>query len=78
MELGEVVGAHQPHETAGGKPALERAERVVVVADSSKVGRVLPGSIAPVSAVHVLVTDDGITTEFKAALEARGVEVVIA
>jgi DeoR family transcriptional regulator of aga operon len=48
------------------------------VADSSKVGRVLPGPIAALSAVHVLVTDDGITTEFKAALEALGVEVVIA
>jgi DeoR/GlpR family transcriptional regulator of sugar metabolism len=57
---------------------LERAERVVVVADSSKIGRVLPGHIAPLSAVQVLVTDDGITTEVLAALTAQGVEVVIA
>ena len=57
---------------------LERAERVVVVADSSKFGRVLPGHIAPLSAMHVLVTDDGITTEVVAALTAAGVEVVIA
>ena len=40
--------------------------------------RVLPGHIAPVSAMHVLVTDDGITTEVLDALAAHGVEVVIA
>ncbi|MGA1668719.1 MAG: hypothetical protein ACO4AK_08960, partial [Candidatus Nanopelagicales bacterium] len=57
---------------------LERAERVIVVADSSKVGRVLPGRIAPLSAVHVLVTDDGITTDVASALDARGIQVVIA
>ena len=57
---------------------LERAERVVVVADSSKIGRVLPGPIAPLSAVHVLVTDDSITTDALDRLTALGVEVVIA
>ena len=69
---------HDTVEARTNAVLLERAERVVVVADSSKVGRVLPGTIAPLSAVHVLVTDDGITTEFKTALEALGVEVVIA
>jgi DeoR family transcriptional regulator of aga operon len=57
---------------------LERAERVVVVADSSKFGRVLPGAIAPVGAVHIIVTDDGITTEMLAGLRALGIDVVIA
>jgi DeoR family transcriptional regulator of aga operon len=78
IDMSAGLTTHDPVEARTNAVLLERAERVIVVADSSKVGRVLPGPIAALSAVHVLVTDDGITTEFKAALEALGVEVVIA
>ncbi len=78
MDLQAGFTTHDPVEGRTNAVLLEQAERVIVVADSSKVGRVLPGLIAPLTAAHVLVTDDGIGTDFRAALVAQGVEVVIA
>ena len=77
----DVAGGLTTHDAVEARTnavLLDRAERVIVVADSSKFGRVLPGVIAPVSAVHVIVTDDGITTDTLAGLAAVGVDVVIA
>jgi len=78
LDLEGGLTTHDSVEARTNAVLLERAERVVVVADSSKIGRVLPGLIAPLAAVHVLVTDAGITTDVLAALTAVGVEVVIA
>ena len=78
LDLKAGLTTHDSVEARTNAVLLERAERVVVVADSSKIGRVLPGHIASAAAMHVLVTDDGITTEVLAALTAAGVEVVIA
>lgn len=66
-------------EEAAVKRALVRAGRqVVVVTDSSKIGVEQLVRFAPLSAVDVLVTDDGIADTDRAALEADGVEVVVA
>lgn len=57
------------------------AARVVVVADSSKLGRVHLGKVAPLDAVDSLVTDAAapaaITPELRAALAAAGVNVLV-
>jgi DeoR family fructose operon transcriptional repressor len=66
-------------EEAAVKRALVRAGRqVVVVTDSSKIGEEQLVRFAELSAVDVLVTDDGISAEDRRAVEADGVEVVIA
>lgn len=66
-------------EEAAVKRALVHAGRqVVVLADSSKLGRDHLVRFAPTSAVDVLVTDDGIAAPDVRALEAQGVEVVVA
>ena len=66
-------------EEAAVKRALVRAGRqVVVVTDSSKIGVEQLVRFAPMSAVDVLVTDDGIRSADRAAVEADGVEVVVA
>jgi DeoR family transcriptional regulator of aga operon len=49
---------------------------VIVVADSTKIGHVSPALICPISAVHVLVTDYGISDEAYNALIERGIRVV--
>ncbi|MDR1851360.1 MAG: DeoR/GlpR family DNA-binding transcription regulator [Propionibacteriaceae bacterium] len=54
------------------------AERVVVVADSTKIGVKAFAQICPPSRVNVLVTDAGISDEAKAALEKAGTEVIVA
>ncbi len=48
---------YDPDESAGKRLALERADRVVLVADHSKLGRVLMSRVAGVEDISVLVTD---------------------
>lgn len=67
------------HSEAAAKRAMVRcAQRVVVLADSSKIGRENTVRFAEVEDVDVLVTDAGISDEDHAALTRRHVEVVVA
>jgi DeoR/GlpR family transcriptional regulator of sugar metabolism len=54
------------------------ASRVVAVVDSTKIGRRGFTPIAPISAVHTLVTDTGADPAEVEAIRAAGVEVVLA
>jgi len=54
------------------------AKKVIVVTDSRKFSRRRFGFIAPISAIHVVITDSGITEEDKVRLENQGVKVIIA
>lgn len=54
------------------------ARRVVVVADSGKIGQSAFAKIAPLAAVSAVVTDTGICDEHAHALREHGIEVVIA
>jgi DeoR family fructose operon transcriptional repressor len=66
-------------EEAAVKRALVRAGRqVVVLADSSKLDRENLVRFAELSAVDVLITDDGASDAAVQAVQAEGVEVVIA
>jgi DeoR family transcriptional regulator of aga operon len=55
---------------------VERARRVVVVADSSKVGHRAFARICPIGAVDVLVTDSGASDEQIAPFQEAGVQVI--
>jgi DeoR family transcriptional regulator of aga operon len=55
---------------------LRQAREVIVVADSSKIGHVSPALICPISAIHTLVTDSGVSDEVYQKLTARGIKVV--
>lgn len=48
---------YDPDESAGKRLAIERADSVILVADHSKLGRVLMSRVAGVEDVSVLVTD---------------------
>ncbi|MEO5853699.1 MAG: DeoR/GlpR family DNA-binding transcription regulator [Nocardioides sp.] len=73
-------GLSTPDRTeAAVKSALvASAHRVVVLADSSKIGVERTVRFATLADVDTLVTDDGITQADRTALEAAGVEVVVA
>ncbi len=65
-------------EIAQVKRAMIRASRrVILLTDSSKLGQ-SGFKVAPLSAVHVLITDHRLPEETTAALENLGVEVVVA
>lgn len=54
---------------------MASAERVVVLADASKLGQIAPYLVSPLAQLYALVTDD---REFAASLEAAGVRVLLA
>ena len=55
---------------------VRQAKKVIVVADSSKLGIVTRSLICPIEAVHVLVTDTGATDEAVAGFTSRQIEVL--
>lgn len=61
-----------------GAMMAARARRVVVVADSSKLGQSGFTPIVPIAAVNTLVTDSGADPEHVRRIRAAGVEVIVA
>jgi DeoR/GlpR family transcriptional regulator of sugar metabolism len=57
---------------------MERARRVLVLADHSKLGFRAPAVVAPVSLVTTLVTDDAASPDALEQLQTSGVQVTIA
>jgi DeoR/GlpR family transcriptional regulator of sugar metabolism len=57
---------------------VERARKVVVVADSSKLGQRGFSPVAPTKSINVVVTDDDADQQQINALRERGVTVILA
>jgi DeoR family transcriptional regulator, aga operon transcriptional repressor len=55
---------------------LKQTKEVVIVADSSKLGKVSPAIICPATEIHVLITDTGATADQTAAFERQGTRVL--
>ena len=82
-ESGRAVGMGALKVADNAEAEVKRAmvasgRRVVVLADSTKLGHVHLVRFADLDVIDVLVTDDGITDADVAALEAREIDVVIA
>ncbi len=65
----------EPDEAAVFRAMVRQAKKVIVVADSSKIGMVSPALICPASDIDILVTDTGIAPEALEASQASGIEV---
>src|SRR5699024_8007452 len=73
-----AASAHDEGEAAIGAALVGRARRVVVVADASKLGHRAFARIAGPAQVHALITDDQADPSVLAAVQAAGIEVVVA
>jgi DeoR/GlpR family transcriptional regulator of sugar metabolism len=60
------------------KCMIENSDTLIVVADSSKINKVSLVPVAPLTAVDILVTDDGIDPAARAEIENLGVQVIAA
>jgi DeoR/GlpR family transcriptional regulator of sugar metabolism len=60
------------------RAALERTERIVVLADGSKFGDVALSTVVPIDQVSVVVTDPGADPLEVDRIEREGVEVILA
>jgi DeoR/GlpR family transcriptional regulator of sugar metabolism len=58
------------------RAAISAARRAVVLADASKLGRVAFATVAPLSAIDVLVTDAAAVVPATAEIAAAGVEII--
>jgi DeoR family transcriptional regulator of aga operon len=57
---------------------VQYAPRLVIVADSTKLGKTRASYVGAIEDIDTLVTDAGISPEMKAEIERRGAKVVIA
>jgi DeoR family transcriptional regulator, aga operon transcriptional repressor len=64
-------------EAATNRVLIERSRRAVVVADSSKLGKVVFAGIAPLSAMAELITDAGADPTQLDRLRATGIRVTV-
>lgn len=69
--------AHHEGEASINRLMADRARRIVVAADSSKLGRPAFAQICPTSAVDLLITDDAAPEDLVKTFEAEGVTVQI-
>jgi DeoR family transcriptional regulator of aga operon len=53
---------------------LKQSRKTIVVADSSKLGKVSPAFICPANEIHLLITDTGASAEDLAPFERQGIE----
>ncbi|WP_024871723.1 glucitol operon DNA-binding transcriptional repressor SrlR [Tolumonas lignilytica] len=55
----------------------QAAKQIIVVTDSTKFGRKTPNVVVPISKIDIVITDQGISESDKAALEQRGIQVLL-
>jgi DeoR family transcriptional regulator, aga operon transcriptional repressor len=65
----------EPDEALTFRAMIRQAKKVIVVADSSKIGTVTPARICPISQIHVLITDSNASDKAVRPFAERGVEV---
>lgn len=65
-------------ETLTDRATLKVGREIVIVADHTKCGVVSTAFLAPLTAMHTLVTDSGTDTEFIEALKQKNVRVIVA
>jgi DeoR family transcriptional regulator, aga operon transcriptional repressor len=70
------AAAHHEGEAAMNNLMVARARRVVIIADSSKLGMHAFARICPIERVDTLVTDAGATDEVVSSFEAAGLTIV--
>ncbi|MCX6494124.1 MAG: DeoR/GlpR family DNA-binding transcription regulator [Rhodococcus sp.] len=78
ISVGHGLSTPDSDEAAVKRAMVDAANHVVVLADSSKIGREHLVSFARVDTIDVIVTDSDISNEDRKQLSNKGIEVVIA
>lgn len=78
LSLEHGLSTPDPDEAAVKTAMIEAGRRVVVLADSSKLGKESMVRFGTLDRIDTLVTDSGIRRDMLEALEARDIDVVIA
>ena len=76
LTVAEGLTTSDPGEAFTKRLAMRRAQRVVLLADSGKVGQVSFAQAGRVEDLHLFITDKGLKPELARGLRKRGVQVV--
>ena len=72
----EGLTTTDPGEAFTKEFVMDHAREVILLADSSKIGKISFARAGSLEKVQVLITDDGIDRKFAAELRKQGVEIV--
>lgn len=78
ISIGKGLYTPNVEEAHLNEQMIEIANKVIVLADSSKFNRQSFAYICPIEKVHTIVTDKKIDVEVKSQLEDKGIEVIMA
>jgi DeoR family transcriptional regulator of aga operon len=78
IDLEEGLTQSNVEEVPIKKRVAANSEEVIVLADSSKFNRNVFVTFLPLERVNVIVTDTGVSPEFRKALEERNIRVLVA
>jgi len=76
LEFG--LSTPNPEESKVNQAMVQIATETILVADSSKFGKRSLSRIVPLSAIHKIITDSSLPSDYESALRARGIEVLMA
>jgi len=77
LDLQFGLTTHDEAEARLNHRMVERARRIVVLTDASKFGRVSLHRIARLDQIHAIITDDGISDEYREGLQRLGLDVIV-
>ncbi len=72
------VTTHHEAEASLNRKMVERAKKVIVLADASKFGRVSLHRIVQLDRIDTVITDASISPEYREGLQQLGIELLIA
>lgn len=78
LSLEEGLTTTEPQEAFTKQTAIERANEVVLLADSDKIGRIAFARVCRVEEVDVLITDSHADKDFVKKARGKGVRVILA
>ncbi|MDK2927551.1 MAG: hypothetical protein PWR31_1241 [Bacillota bacterium] len=78
LSLEEGLTKHDIESMPIRRKMVEISRQLIAVVDSSKFSKTGLASVCPVTRINVLVTDSGIDSAFRSAIEKAGVQVIVA
>jgi DeoR/GlpR family transcriptional regulator of sugar metabolism len=78
LDLIDGLTEYNVEDTLVKRAMIENSDQVIVVSDSSKLGKKCFATIAPLSVVDILVTDHDIPEKIREQLTQEGIQVIIA
>jgi DeoR/GlpR family transcriptional regulator of sugar metabolism len=77
IDVEEGLSNHYLPETLTDRAIIKAGSEIIVVADHTKFGRVAAARLAPIEAVHTIVTDTATPTQVCKVLEGHGIHVIV-